>query len=1608
MEPDIQHFVPQGTIPTEGEFVKYLCDRTFVDYFNVFLSLPVFAQRLIYRYSLQSFELDPPLKRSQYDLDKVWLMAWVRTQRAPLFFKTDLFNEFLLCKYLQKTVLRLSASSHDICYSAVKSKRDEHLMLKCIGKVSGMRKFRNFLSTTAGANSFKFWLDAEQFRRLPISDTEKHRELFRQIQSKYFKNGAALELPENAKWVAFSDNSDTTRSMSFDGGSSRFPSPDFKCRGKRGSIVGSGVEFSGRLRSGSIYGDHNVSIFANNVFVAMQNFVLKTLRTYWLPRYVIHCKVTWHKRDCNFDLSIQPPVQSDFEQAVMDIVDDMGDAGKKARQQFLDKQKFSHLMSMFRSTEIRGPLELIEEDDEFQLSDDSSSSSSEEDIVDEFSDGEKNQGGEKETESTGRKSTGRKSRGAEFALPTLEEGEEEEEVEEIAVSSPEDSPQPKEQPIVADKSNVAEAEAKNKDAKNNVLDKYKRRNSKLGSFHSTGSSKDSLLSLGGTDTNSYYMMSISGKIRRKTAANPTKKRRKHIPGEKSNQMSYVFDFETMTLMRRDEFDKLKKERKQRDKERKKEEKRLAAIEAAALTAMSKSKKGKQQVMSGSKGSIKDGGKGKRGSLPPIANRGRRDTVFAHRAPTVELLKAHGKKRKGSLKTPLPSNNKQKRNSITGSTSGKSSPGLKLSKDTMGILNHVTLSNTSQRLSSKSRSQDSPTSRNKKEGEKEHERTFDEQTHDDDELLLHLPDICLSEEIITRGIREGDGDFRRPNSRGRRSSSAQSEHQSYDLFPRLSEEKLHTAAPVSKLCDGFIDFHLGETNYKYTHIGLVNAIAADRLAGMPFRTYLQKHRQVKMINYLTFWNKSQEYLATEYYHSDTTDRSIKYRCAKEIISMHLVKGGKSSVNIGEQLANKLVELLPEGLGNQLLMHAQELACEALKDSWMIFQKCDEERFLRHTTRRKKVPEHEATKEDIGRVRGTGFPDGLPQISKPVHTKNKKGAAVLPSARTQRERFDEYHDDKETRPHTEQAPPNVIAPHRMARALKLAGGISQLGIEKDEISDLSDIDDEDDEGSLKRREQVVIRRRKPVEIIRMTPRVASRSAGTASGLLSGMSRHSVMSMSEIQIRDRASGDQPFLLKSIQKNGRTIKRPPRPRNFYEVLRASDHLEYFKQFLMKEKSETPLLFWQAVETMKQCKDAKTRSKKATAIARKFFSKATGSGAALECRAEVIGEIPKMTNVTPPMLLSAQACIVKSMDEQWFQRYFDTFPSDGIEQDARHQEVSAAPDKKFCREKTKAFWAMFIQNVISFRRGLMTPATLNLFKQFLKDEIAADLEKQRITGNTSRKVISHKIISVERLESDLAFWAEVERFKECVDEVARAALTGTYSPDDEILVHMKAQAIVDCFIESQLPPKLQINVSQDTADAILDAYHNGVIERGLFHDAAVSIFTVLLHFWKKFCRERFKPKHSESRNTIVPHVPPKRVSKKQPNYLEINKKKLYKMVAGAIDDDPMISFSFSHGLRLILPPQIPKDLRVDEKRPMFLYNYNQHGRQYSKFVDDKGCRFSRLADLRKLKLPGTGDFGESSSSLPWLPASPGGRGRISSRNASRNTATSSSTEESI
>ncbi|XP_022110111.1 uncharacterized protein LOC110989791 [Acanthaster planci] len=1587
MESDNSETVPKGEVPTEAEFARLLCDKIFVDYFNTFLSLPVFSQRLLYRFTEQTFELDPPIKRTQYRLDRLKLMRWVRTQRAPLFFKTDLCVEYLLCKQLQKTQLHLSCPYGSDQSSAKDRMLDRRLMSRWLSRVSGMRKFRAFLERTAGEKALQFWLDAERFRKTTHCPDE-HRALFRQMEAKYIKHGGMLELPEHAKWLASvrSEGQDKCRSPAEVRGA--------RARERRQShFIGSGVEVESRLPGGSIYGDSHEWLISPDAFVVIQGFFLKTLQNYWVPRYIIHCKAKWfiQRPLVRGEVPVfRPNSYAVKVRSLSDLADEdeealMGEGVVKSKQVVrvesrLKKQSAFNLLSMFsspgvRRSELAAILKLedtgetlgvkpeadqsVEAKERWRTEDFPLPTISEESGMSEES--RKSSAKSKSSSSAGfatpspcpvspeqtrsataspEKSPARvdsKTTGAEM------DGEKDEIRKELRFEEPSEASQfaqdveEKTTPSSAKRRRSSDVTSLSTVDTDKLLSRFPpsgvsrmRRSSVAVPYQINRESSSSSVGRSSVSGDSIHTPSLRRmSLQSGTGLDPSSSSlatsrgsapaapKKPKPPRRARAMSMEFRLADFSMMLKSldtnagaaatggdisELDKItsiglpqleadiqalqtqkeQDERRKAEKASKKHRRRGSEVQDGELA---------QGGKIGKKG-LKNG-KGLDAFGKAYLRRGRRgSTAFQPsgkqlaqltRANLAMLEAVHrGKWIPPSFSIRRRTATREGRKPGFGQQLGK----YGLRKEDVEKTPELT--------------KDYST------------LTFQEKLDQDSRKLARVPRLSpsqmLSSSVADMGML---AEFTRDST--------------FSIGPKLPDinAEIHLKQPAAmSICKpSYRGYGLGEVNFRQKHRLLIGAISADKLAGNPFYNFLHEHCLEADLNYLKFWQAAQEYLTTGTYSSDIEGSLSRHRLARQIKATFLTQTGECHVSLGDRLAVELCGQLPQDTADELVVHAQNLACEALQESLTSFQRHDLEEFLSKTTSRKNFQLDAYSRP---KTRPAAFPEQLPQrgvstdLLPSVETSSH---AIYQLMKTARESAAAEEEDKRaTDKAFEAGTVSALAPYRMWRALQLAESATRAVAEPVVVSDPSDPDsDSEDEGSLRRKLTTVFRKRKPKPAKDMGPRP---SFGPSSQRALGIHRTVQARASRHTPDEEAMGTGKAVCRAIRKDGKTIHRPPRPKVFQDVLRDSSHQEFLKRFLAQRKSDLPLQFWQAVENMKtSCRDAKSRQSKTIMIVRKFFCKATDFGYALQCDAEIIQDIPHLEKVTPQMLLSAQACVARSMEEKWFEQYQETFPDETSDEES--EEGSATEDEKLApRDKNKALWAMFINNVTSFRRGLMNRATMIAFKVFFEKEVQRELEKQKQTGVQSKRMISNKVIIVDKLKNDLSFWAEVERYKELADSAARAAATGTYTLDDEEDVQKKAKAIIDCYIDSQVPPKLQINTSQEIADEIIETYENGLIERGLFHDAAVSIFSVLLYCWKKFCRERFAPPSKKPSRAALSSQPPikkkKRKRKRHPSTPRVAGVKIKTITGTSVDEPPKMQFNLQTGIQLVLPPKPP------------------------------------------------------------------------------------------
>uniref|UniRef100_A0A8C7UVI7 RGS domain-containing protein n=1 Tax=Oncorhynchus mykiss TaxID=8022 RepID=A0A8C7UVI7_ONCMY len=86
----------------------------------------------------------------------------------------------------------------------------------------------------------------------------------------------------------------------------------------------------------------------------------------------------------------------------------------------------------------------------------------------------------------------------------------------------------------------------------------------------------------------------------------------------------------------------------------------------------------------------------------------------------------------------------------------------------------------------------------------------------------------------------------------------------------------------------------------------------------------------------------------------------------------------------------------------------------------------------------------------------------------------------------------------------------------------------------------------------------------------------------------------------------------------------------------------------------------------------------------------------------------------------------------------------------------------------------------------------------------SVDLSSEEVdSSHLKRRVINHKLITVEFLVNDLSFYLETER--NMADSGTMMASAGMYGENDNALLHQKAEMIIKLFLKSEISPKLRV-----------------------------------------------------------------------------------------------------------------------------------------------------------------------------------------------------------
>ncbi|KAG5202539.1 hypothetical protein JEQ12_003929 [Ovis aries] len=265
-----------------------------------------------------------------------------------------------------------------------------------------------------------------------------------------------------------------------------------------------------------------------------------------------------------------------------------------------------------------------------------------------------------------------------------------------------------------------------------------------------------------------------------------------------------------------------------------------------------------------------------------------------------------------------------------------------------------------------------------------------------------------------------------------------------------------------------------------------------------------------------------------------------------------------------------------------------------------------------------------------------------------------------------------------------------------------------------------------------------------------------------------------------------------------------------------------------------------------------------------------------LQCNAPIIKEVSLMHHVSTTTLLMLQGYVMRSLEEKWFKDYQELFPPHPLEKEA---EIPIASPKKpsktavYLHKSQKRGWLKmisFIRSFCNYRRFMSHPHKRQELEDYLHLEVHSK-ENFSTAPNTSgrpmpnpsvrstdhengdvvlmkRRVFGNRIIIINYAVNDFYFFSEMEKFNDLVSSARVLQVNRAYNENDVILMKSKIGIILKLYLHADVPPRLRVNISDAQKDAILTAISDGHLDRSIFHGAIMSVFPIIMYFWKRFC----------------------------------------------------------------------------------------------------------------------------------------------------------------
>ncbi|XP_072199428.1 regulator of G-protein signaling protein-like [Excalfactoria chinensis] len=672
-----------------------------------------------------------------------------------------------------------------------------------------------------------------------------------------------------------------------------------------------------------------------------------------------------------------------------------------------------------------------------------------------------------------------------------------------------------------------------------------------------------------------------------------------------------------------------------------------------------------------------------------------------------------------------------------------------------------------------------------------------------------------------------------------------------------------------------------------------ALSADSYAGRPFRTFLICQEHTAEARLLDLWHDLEEFLPVALDHSRENSFSLRHFLAERICESYLVENTIQQLPMETRILQGLRNHLASAEFTPWIFRTQKEICKVLCTYYEKFLVHDDKTFLQFMS-----SQSEGTL--VPKVQGHGLgKDKYFLLSERINESLKLSQAL--------------HDARNLE--------DLSPEHWRSFGTQ---DLQKRGILQVEVEDLMSKTAADSRKTTSRESAV---------------QKESLSAGSCSNDEELSSPKSPPPGAEPKKKKRRSAPRRRTKPSIKASNVPVEKPTRrPRHFVKVLHSPAHLQYFRQFLEERGAAEPLHFWMAVEKLAAESSTKTRSLLVNSIVRNYFHGETPAEKLLDCSSSIIKEISQAETVTPFMLMTAQIFVQKAMEKRWFQEYQDLFPpSDPCKSNfcLRYGRGSFKTDN--------LRWAWFaIQNIVrsicKFHREMNNNKCRAEFEDFLRKELENKEENLPITSmhrnSTSRshttsarspwdkdvvlvkrQMFNNQLITVNFLVDDLRFYLEISKFSKLADSAEALAARDVCTKNEVDFLRRKAAIISKLFLNSDIPPKLRVNVTEDERDLIWSMSSKGLLNRLLYHKAKVAIFPILIYFWKRFCNWK-----------VMKSFRVRSVKKKPATLLTSRKARSEPSEIYSPSNNAVILFSLLRGIRVLLP-RSHKKKELEEER---------------------------------------------------------------------------------